>query len=218
MFDQTSEHQLLSAIELQDPGVARGGVTVTRIFEMATEQAIPIATVSATADIQALGLDAVSKSLLERGLAERFVAVTPERPVEIDDELRAGWWLIHLQTGQTRDQLDTGKGGASVRFGSISRSLWRPVNGKRISTAVEDANLRQVSTNASKPFRRTLCGRIVNALLGATMSIASGIALANGDVAGAIKQLSPAAKVIEERQKLRDVAKAARNNGGRSCR
>jgi hypothetical protein len=65
-------------------------------------------------DLEALGLAPLARSTLAAALADGWVAIGPERPVDIGGMQRIGWWLFDPVTGRLIDRMDDGRGIAFV--------------------------------------------------------------------------------------------------------
>jgi hypothetical protein len=57
-----------------------------------------------------------AKATLRRALDDGWVAIAPERPVELGDAERVGWWLVDPSTGRLADQMDGGQGQDTIEW------------------------------------------------------------------------------------------------------
>ena len=91
-------------------------VSVGRILELAREAGDGVRVLSVPGMAAGLGYPADAVVPLERAIADGWVAIVPERAVEMGGRPRAGWWLVDPATGRTVDQLDDGRGAEGIEF------------------------------------------------------------------------------------------------------
>jgi hypothetical protein len=85
------------------------GISVGALFERAVAEGIGLRVLRGELPSDP-GYPAAAAALLAEALAEGWVAVAPERPVQLGGDERLGWWLVDPTTGATRDQMDDGRG------------------------------------------------------------------------------------------------------------
>ncbi len=119
VLDAVAEQVLLSG-GLPDHDGVTAGPAVGGLFTAAAEAGIPIRAIVDADGMAALDLDAESRQRIAAALDAGLIVVTPETPIELDGNPARGWWTIDPTTGQTRDQIQDGRAGAS---------LWRSAQG-----------------------------------------------------------------------------------------
>lgn len=132
VMDQIAEQVMLESAAMNggDTGGVVFGANLGRIFVAALDEGIEIRTLTSVADLAEVDLGLEATARITTALEASLIVIAPERSVAIDNVDRSGWWLIDPATGRTRDELDTGKGGASfrvtgetgVRFGPLGES------------------------------------------------------------------------------------------------
>jgi hypothetical protein len=101
-----------------DLAVPTPGPSVGAVFEQAHADGIGLRVLRGALPAEH-GYPPEAAALLADALAEGWVAIVPERPVTLGDENRLGWWLVDPVTGETRDQMDDGRGTATVEWDAI---------------------------------------------------------------------------------------------------
>jgi hypothetical protein len=86
------------------------GISVGRLFELASEAGLGVRVVRGSGEMADLGLPPDARAVLERSMADGWIAVAPARAIASGGIDRAGWWLVDPATGRTVDQLDDGRG------------------------------------------------------------------------------------------------------------
>ena len=90
---------------------------VLKVFAAAKEAGIatnvlqPASGATAPAD-----LAAGPKQLVQAALDGGQIVIIPERTVQLGGRDRIGWWLVDPVTGQTRDQMDDGRGSTMTEY------------------------------------------------------------------------------------------------------
>jgi hypothetical protein len=129
IVDQVAEQVAIESAARQDQALdtIAFGVNVGSIFAAALDAGYDIVTLSNPADLTSIDLAPEAMSRIATALEAGLIVIVPGQPVAIDGRPRSGWWLIDPATGQTRDELDTGAGGASIRIGAGSGVRFGPL-------------------------------------------------------------------------------------------
>jgi hypothetical protein len=93
------------------PGSEPAPVSVGAVFDQAIADGVPLTLVRDVVAARALPYPPDPLARLTSALDAGWIAVAPERPVQLAGRERVGWWLIDPLTGRTIDQLDDGRGG-----------------------------------------------------------------------------------------------------------
>ncbi len=112
-----------------------GIVSVGALFDRARAQGIGLRTLRGAGGSADLPLPADARARLDSAVADGWIAIVPEEPVEFDGAERSGWWLVDPHTGRTVDQLDDGRGGEPLEYAVtqeiplsvLARIVWRRV-------------------------------------------------------------------------------------------
>jgi hypothetical protein len=86
--------------------------SVGAVFEAAAEQDISVVVLRAASEVDAIPLRPDVAHLLRAGLEDGWVAVMPERPVQLHGRERIGWWRVHPSSGVAIDVFEDGRGTA----------------------------------------------------------------------------------------------------------
>jgi len=85
------------------------GLSVGAIFEQAMIDGVALRVLQGSVPAD-LGYPPEAAVHLAEALASGWVAIAPERPVQVGNEPRLGWWLVDPATSATIDMLDDGRG------------------------------------------------------------------------------------------------------------
>jgi hypothetical protein len=91
--------------EGEDPAISVGSV-----MDAVSDSGIGLRLIDTVESAAELPYEPEARSVLERSVAEGWLAVAPERPVAIDGRERVGWWLIDPLSGRVSDQFEDGRG------------------------------------------------------------------------------------------------------------
>ena len=61
-------------------------------------------------------LAAGPKQLVQAALDAGLIVIIPDKAVQLGGRDRIGWWLVDPATGQTRDQMDDGRGSTMTEY------------------------------------------------------------------------------------------------------
>jgi hypothetical protein len=104
----------IAAESVEDSSAVTLGATVGAVFSAAVDQGIPVIAFTDEAGLANLDLGPEAMARITSAFESGLIVVVPETPVELGGSQRSGWWLIDPATGVTRDELDNGKGSASL--------------------------------------------------------------------------------------------------------
>ena len=96
-----------------------GSVNVAQVFETAVADGQTIAAINDITAVESLPYTESAKATLRRALDDGWVAIAPERPVELGGAERVGWWLVDPATGRVADQMDNGMGVETIEWMGI---------------------------------------------------------------------------------------------------
>jgi len=175
--DQVAEQVTIetAASSTGNTGNVAFGATVGSIFAAAGTRQIDIETLATPADLSRIRLEPEATHRIEQALDSGFIVIVPRESVELDGVPRSGWWLVDPVTGAARDELDTGKGGASFTLTGLP-----PV---RPATFEEETFVIRLGTTASQ-YYRALGFKVFCLAMFGLAGIGIGFALANGAVGG----------------------------------
>jgi hypothetical protein len=109
-------------------GEGSGGISVSRLFEEAAKEGIPVtALVPGTSPPVDLAISDRARARVTEELAAGKIVILPEQAVALDGESLSGWWLVDLATGEVTDRLEDGRSFATmsplaVTLGNVVKS------------------------------------------------------------------------------------------------
>jgi Transglutaminase-like superfamily len=106
-------------------GSAADDTSVGTLLDLAAAQGIPVRTFAAGDDLTALPFAPDALDLLKAALASGWVAIAPERTVDLGGSPRIGWYLFDPVTGALTDQMDSGNGQTMSEYAGLVGNLWR---------------------------------------------------------------------------------------------
>jgi hypothetical protein len=164
----------IAAESVEDSSAVALGATVGAVFSAAVDQDIAVVSLSNTAGLADLDLGPDAMARITSAIDSGLIVVVPVAPVDLGGSQRSGWWLIDPATGLTRDELDNGKGSASLSLG--------PPTTKRFVDMLEETHVIRFGTTASQYYRmlgmRTAC--ILAGMAFGMFSVAAGAFAAGG--------------------------------------
>jgi hypothetical protein len=98
-----------------DLAVDPPGPSVGAVFERAAADGVGLRVLTGALPPDH-GYPPVAAAFLGDALAEGWLAIVPERPVQLGGESRLGWWLVDPLTTETRDQMDDGRGSEMTEY------------------------------------------------------------------------------------------------------
>ncbi len=93
-----------------------GSISVAQVFDVAKDEGQAISAISDPAVVGSLPFTESAKQTLRRALDDGWVAIAPERPVELGGTERVGWWLVDPASGRVADQMDNGMGQDTIEW------------------------------------------------------------------------------------------------------
>ena len=101
-------------------------ISVGAIFEEAAAQGLDVVVLRGPEPPDDLSLGPEAAARLRAALEQGWVAIVPERPVELGGKEQLGWWLVDPADGSTVDQLAEGGGANYVEHSIlVLQALWR---------------------------------------------------------------------------------------------
>jgi hypothetical protein len=96
-----------------------GSINVAQVFETAVADGQTVSAITDITEVESLPYSELARSTLRQALDDGWIAVAPERPVELGGAERVGWWLVDPATGRVADQMDDGMGVETIEWMGI---------------------------------------------------------------------------------------------------
>jgi hypothetical protein len=116
LLDGVVERTLTS--EVAASGEAGRSISAVSILEQAPASDVGLKTVAGLHHVADIAAPASVKARLSAAVNEGAVAIVPVSGLEIDGEVRTGWWRVEPPTGETLSVMDTG-----LHYGGPERTL-----------------------------------------------------------------------------------------------